>query len=66
MTLRDILCTSCSDMALSVDESRSAEELEGIECSCYSCEQKGRVYVAERDDVDGRGSIAVEFRVEET
>jgi hypothetical protein len=50
MTLRDVLCSSCSDVALSVDESRSAEEVERNtgETYCLSCSAKGDVRV--RDD----------------
>lgn len=61
MTLRDILCTACSDVALSVDESRSAEELERIECDCFSCEKWGKV-----EQVDDGEQAMLVFRVEES
>lgn len=59
MTLRDILCTACSDVALSVDESDTAEEWAGLGGFCDKCHKYGNV---EPKD-DGEQAMLV-FRVE--
>ena len=62
MTLRDILCTSCGDVALSVDESKGAEQViaETEGAYCLWCESKGKV-----EQVDDGEQAMLVFRVEE-
>lgn len=62
MTLRDILCTSCSDVALSVDESRSADEVERNtgETYCAGCWAPGKVVM-----VDDGQACDLQFRAGE-
>lgn len=59
--LRDILCTSCSDVALSVDENDTAEEWKNMILYCEHCEAPGTV-----EQVDDGEQAMLVFRVEET
>lgn len=59
MTLRDILCTACSDVALSVDEGLRADDVVDFEYYCRSCDATGKVETKD----DGEQAMLV-FRVE--
>ena len=59
MTLRDILCTACSDVALSVDENDPIDCVVGMTTACKCCGKSGCV-----EQVDDGEQAMLVFRVE--
>jgi hypothetical protein len=58
MTYREINCSSCSAVALTVLATAPADELENLTCDCLSCGDRGRVVIREDE-----GAMRAEFVV---
>jgi hypothetical protein len=59
MTLRDIFCSDCSAVAVSVKEGYTAEQLDGTPAYCLACDSRG--VIRSYDDGEACG---VEFKAD--
>jgi hypothetical protein len=50
--MTDIICDSCSELAVSVPDANCLDDLEGKPCVCESCGDAGKLYLHEPDGGD--------------